>query len=68
MIKEGTHVHVGALYARCGIRLIDEQGAHGIVYGWSYHFNRYAVLVDGWLDCIMVPPECMTVIEDFKED
>ena len=62
MIKEGTRVWVSALYSRVGICLVDKPGAYGVVYGWSDRFNRYAVLVDGFKDCIMVLPECITIL------
>ena len=64
MIKEKTYVWVGPLYACGNICLVDEPGAHGVVFGWSDHFNKYAVLVDGWKDCLMVPAECITILND----
>ena len=69
MIKKGTHVWVGPLYAYGGnILVTNENGNHGIIKGWSDYFKGYLVLIDGWKDYMVVKPENITVLEDDKEN
>lgn len=62
ILKAGTEVWVHPVYAYGCIRVNDRNGNHGVIVDWSDHFGRYAVLVDGWKDCLMIKPEDLDVL------
>ena len=62
ILKEGTEVLVHPVYAYGCILVNDKNGTHGIIKGWSDHFERYAVLMDGWKDYVMIRPEDLSVL------
>ena len=62
ILKEGTEVWVHPIYAYGCIRVNDKNGTHGVIKGWSEHFKRYAVLMDGWEDYMMIRQEDLSIL------